>query len=398
VTRSNWITIGLCALAVLFLLPRVANAAMGNFVNAQLLRSILDHSYPPNVQPSRLRWAEETLFGSGTTQGVSLSHGYLLFAQASLVQGNLAKADEYFVRAISFDPQDRIAHLGLGNLNERLGRPVQALDEWRLAAAGPRKIGEAKRYAQMGLYADVIRTYEDALAIDPSQQEAYSGLALTYAQHGEPEYAAAIWRRALTRLPQWSDAYAQLGSLLYWQLSSQSEGLTVLQDCVTGATNPAGCYYYLGRANQERGDSGAAIRFFTLSTQLSPASGDNWAALGEVYFTLGKYDVAAEMYDRAASLGAHPVWRWLGALGAGRSFLAAGDYPRAVERLESALAAAQRQRVGPQYLSEILITLGKAYEAGSNFEQAAGAYQRTLEGDPGNSEAASALARLGAKQ
>ena len=396
-TRRRGITIGLCALAVLFLLPRAANAALGNFVNIQLLRSILDHGHPPDVQPSRLRWAEEILFGSGTTQGVSLAHGYLLFAQVSLEQGNLAKADEYFLRAISVDPRDRIAHLGLGNQIERLGRPVQAVDEWRLAGAGPRKISEAKRYAQMGLYADVIRTYEDALAIDPSQQEAYSGLALTYAQHGESENAAALWRRALTRLPQWSEPYAQLGYLLYWRLSSQSEGVAVLQECVTAAVNPAGCYYYLGKVSQERGDSGAAIRFLTLSTQLLPASGDNWAALGEIYFVLGKYDVAAEMYDRAASLGDHPVWRWLGPLGAGRAFLAAGDYPRAVERLESALAAAQRQRIGLPYLSEILNTLGKAYEAGGNFEQAARAYQRTLEGDPGNLEAASALARLGAK-
>lgn len=394
----RWFVIGLLAVALVLLLPRLTSDVTSNFVTIQLLRSALGQGYSESLQRERLQWAEATLFGSHGTQRLSSSRYYRLLGQVSLEQGNLAKAEEYLIRTIALDSKDRIAHLRLGDTYESLGQHNKAVDEWRLAGAGSRKAGEAMSYSKRGMYDAAVRTYEYALEIDPYLEGAYHGLAWTYTQQSKFEKAADVWRRALTARPQWSEPYTQLGSLLYWQLSSRSEGLAVLEECVRVVINPSGCYYYLGRANQDRGDFAAAIRFFLISTQLSPTSGDAWAALGEVYYQLGQYEKAAEMYDRASSVGNHPVWRWLGSLGAGRAFLASGDHSRATERLQNALAAAQRQRVGLPYLSEILIALGQVYEARGDFEQATRVYERTLERDPGNLEAQSALARLRSKR
>ena len=65
-------------------------------------------------------------------------------------------------------------------------------------------------YRENGLYREALRSYQDAIDIDPGDPEHYNGLGITYWHMGEKEMAAAAWQKSLLIQPDENSAQGWL--------------------------------------------------------------------------------------------------------------------------------------------------------------------------------------------
>ena len=65
-------------------------------------------------------------------------------------------------------------------------------------------------YREHGLYREALRSYQDAIDIDPGDPEHYNGLGITYWHMGEKEMAAAAWQKSLLIQPDENSAQGWL--------------------------------------------------------------------------------------------------------------------------------------------------------------------------------------------
>lgn len=65
-------------------------------------------------------------------------------------------------------------------------------------------------YQEHGLYAEALRTYQDAIELHPGDADTYNGLGVTYWYMGEKEMAVAAWEKSLSIQPEDNSAQGWL--------------------------------------------------------------------------------------------------------------------------------------------------------------------------------------------
>lgn len=115
-----------------------------------------------------------------------------LYTQA----GDLTAALDDYRQAIALDPDLAVAHKGRGRVCHMVGSFEQALQHFDAAALlAPRDphiaLGRADLLADMGRYAAAIEGYQQALAIDSSNEAAYRSLAWIQATCPEASFRNA---------------------------------------------------------------------------------------------------------------------------------------------------------------------------------------------------------------
>jgi tetratricopeptide (TPR) repeat protein len=150
--------------------------------------------------------------------------------------------------------------------------------------------------------------YRRALALDPTNDGAYVGLATAYEQLREHQKAEDTYYQAITQRRSYWGAYNTLG-VYYYNNGRPKEALEMFQrvvdlapDSFRGLNNVGGALYALGR-NEE------AKARFTKSRSIRP----NFTAssnLGTIYYFEGDYQRAADYFAEAIAIerGRFDVW------------------------------------------------------------------------------------------
>jgi protein O-mannosyl-transferase len=165
---------------------------------------------------------------------------------AYMENGDAAAAFPHFLAATQYAPDLASAHYNLGVLLHRQGQLPQAADEYRLAIAHP---GEAQEAAQ-----------------------AHNNLGLIYLNLNNLPTAKSEFDKALALNPNEVNSYIARGTALY-QLGKMDDAIADFTQAASRSRSPVS-YYWLGRAEEAKGDFVRAKGAYRVALQLAPGMQD----------------------------------------------------------------------------------------------------------------------------
>ena len=178
------------------------------------------------------------------------------------------------------------------------------------------------------------------------------------------------------------------------KVSPESQTLVTAPEA-TAQANPdsAQAQFELGNAYVQAGQWDQALAAFQKAIELDPNFQGAYANLGVVYYQLEKLDLAASQYKKALELDPNDgdVAYYLGALYLQQALL--NNNPANPDLLNQAIAQLEHARELDPNLAEPYFSLGVAYNALNQPEEAIQAFETFLERDSGQDPRASQEAK-----
>ena len=222
---------------------------------------------------------------------------------------NVESAISVFRQASALDPNYALAYAGLGRAYWRkyeLSRDAQWVNESRDACEQALRLDSklaaahvclGTLYAGTGSYEQAAEQLERAVEAEPTNDDAYRGLAHAYERLGKLAEAENTYQRAIRLRPDYWAGYSNLGRFYFGQ-ARYAEAEQMFQKVVTLAPDSFLGYYSLGGVELSAGEYTDAIESLehSIAIRPSPAAYSN---LGTTYFYLRRYADAGSAYQKA---------------------------------------------------------------------------------------------------
>jgi len=203
-----------------------------------------------------------------------------------------------------------------------------------------------------GQYAEAAAEFQRGIELEPTDEDAYIGLALAYEHEGAINEAEKAYQSAITARPNSSVAYNSLGTF-YIRRNENDKALLMFQKVIALAPEGYGAYVNLGATYTNMGRYADAVEPLKKSITIRPFYAA-YVNLGTAYFGLNQFAQAASAYEKAVNLSPQQYVTW-GNLGDARKYLgeksqALVAYHRAVELADEELKVNPRD---PDVLSSL---------------------------------------------
>lgn len=309
-------------------------------------------------------------------------------AEALIAMGKGADAEAELRQAIQIDPKSALAHSRLARAQLALARPADAVASARQATTLDDKFGEGFAMLGLAIVAENLKNWSDGITqaqqgafLDPDNPHVQAAVGRVFEANGQLEQAAKAYRQALTVDPAYGPARF---ALIQAELNRGNRDGAIAEAkklAAGGATSPD-IERLIGEDAVRRLDYANAIPFLERATRGLPGNPDGWALLGRAYHANGRYDNAAEAYKKAVELAPQNLnYRSTYGLILGQ----AGE-------LEKGLAELQKVTGTPGYKDAAGWTnLGWIYRNLNKPQESIAAYQKALELDPKQEQAALGL-------
>jgi eukaryotic-like serine/threonine-protein kinase len=235
----------------------------------------------------------------------------------SSVPENLESAVAEFTRALNLDPGYAAAYASLGRaywakyestkdqqwIPKMRNACEQALKLVPSSAAGNTCLGMLEQGT--GRYQEAASAFQLAIDADPTEDFAYSGLALAYEHLGRMELAEQTYQKAVKAHPENPSDYAMLGSFYdgeahYAAAAEQFEkAVSLAPDVAEYGSSLGGTYLFAGVYPKAENALQKAI-------SLQP-SYEAYSNLGQTYFLERKFEDAISAFEQATVLGERQI-------------------------------------------------------------------------------------------
>jgi serine/threonine protein kinase/tetratricopeptide (TPR) repeat protein len=252
------------------------------------------------------------------SHGTQVAAAYTLYLQGRGYLQNYDRPENndsainVFQQALKLDPTYALAFAGLGDaywkkfaddkdpqwVQKSRGSCQTAVSLDSNLAAAHECLGTL--YSGTGRYEDAVVEFESALKAEPTNDDAYRGLAKTYEQLGKLPEAEKIYQRAIDLRPQYWAGYSWLGAF-YQNQDRYADAAKMFSKVISLAPNSFRGYYNLAAANVSQGQYAEAIANLNHSISIRPSS-TAYANLGMAYFCLRRFDEAAQSFEQAVKL------------------------------------------------------------------------------------------------
>ena len=200
-------------------------------------------------------------------------------------------------------------------------------------------------YGGTGRYEDAVAQFESAVATEPTNDDAYRGLADAYERLGKLVEAEKTYRRAIELRPHYWAGYSWLGRFYYHQ-ARYAEAASMFSQVVALAPDSIRGYYDLGTVYYSQGRYADAISMLQHSIAIRPTA-EGYSNLGNAYFYLQRYGEAAVAQEQAVKFSPTDYMLWWNL--ADSSYWAPGKRPQAVDAYRRTISlATERLRVNPR--------------------------------------------------
>jgi len=286
--------------------------------------------------------------------------GYVAQATIALEQRDLAAALPPLQRALELRPDHAVANNMLGAVLVRCGRAAEAVQHFRRVLerdADARQppdllaahfgLGEAAE--AQGQLKEAVAHFRAALPLDPDAARILRRLARALAALGRPDEAAQALEQAVQSDSDAADARRELAALRMRQ-GRLDEAIEQYRKLLAAQPDDASARYNLGAALGRQGRTPEALEHFRAALRgradwLEPMSAVAWILATDADAAVRDPAEAVRLAERAAELASHA-----GASGAvlasvldtlAAAYAAAGQFDRAVQTAESAIAAVE---------------------------------------------------------
>jgi tetratricopeptide (TPR) repeat protein len=333
--------------------------------------------------PEGLAFADKAVAADASSAIAHTARG-----EALIALGKLADAEAALRRAVELDPKSALAHSRLALAQIRLARFADAVASARKATEVDDKYGEG--FAALGgaLLAADPRNWSDAIAqaqqgafLDPKNPIVQAAVGKVFEANGQLEQASNAYRRALEADPAFAPARL---ALIQAELNrgNRDVALAEAKKVATEMPSSPDIQLLIGEMSVRKGDYAEALAYLEKAVKGLPGNPDGWALLGRSYHAVRRYDEAAEAFGKAVELSpANVNYRSTYGLILGQ----AGD-------LEKGLAELQKVTASPGYKDAAgWANLGWIYRNLNRPQESIAAYQKALELDPKQEQAALGL-------
>jgi tetratricopeptide (TPR) repeat protein len=199
---------------------------------------------------SRQTEAAIKLAMTGVKVAPQMITAWVTLGQALKSARQYGAAEEAYQHAIRQDGMDSLARRGLGDLLISMGRPEEAIREFKLALQRRPDLvsaymGWGSALACLGRNQEALDQYEKALALQPRMPEGEFAAGFVLAKLGKVKEAERRYRRALNARPDFAAAWLNLGSLLrdqgseLYAAAAMERAVALRPDMITGWVNLA---------------------------------------------------------------------------------------------------------------------------------------------------------------
>jgi tetratricopeptide (TPR) repeat protein len=143
-----------------------------------------------------------------------------------------------------------------------------AAADWVVASVAFQR-SEGKRFLARREYAQAIRAYSEAIAINPRDDAAFLGRAIAQGANGNLEAALRDYQQAIRINPLLTVAYVGQGAILI-QLNRHDEAIEACSRAIALDARNARAYFNRGVAREARHDPVGAAQDFEKAAQLDP--------------------------------------------------------------------------------------------------------------------------------
>ena len=233
---------------------------------------------------------------------------------------NLDSAVQVFERALAIDPGYALAYAGLGDAywkKYRSNKEPSWIEKSRAACQQASRLDSKLSSAHTclgalsagtGNYQEAAREFERAVETEPTNDDAFRGLAGAYERLGKPEEAENTYRRAIELRPHYWAAYNWLGAFYYRHVRFR-EAAEMFNQVVALAPDSFLGYSNLGATYVEQARYADAIKILEQSIAIRP-SDYGYTNLGNAYFFLRRYEEADQAYQQAIKLSEKDSLLW----------------------------------------------------------------------------------------
>jgi predicted Zn finger-like uncharacterized protein len=308
----------------------------------------------------------------------SLAEAYLGLSRVALLGGELEKARASANKALELDPhllKDGRLQRGtvlwrLGQLDEAVVELEKAKEEDPRSVTIPITLG-AVLY-EKGDMAGAEKNLSLALTREPSNHEALYYLAVVKAKRAEYTGAIEQMRLAVEKAPQRADYRYTLGDI-YRKDERFAEAIEEWKKTIELDPKNADAYEALGRVYL---DTGArvedAIAAFDNALAVDPKRKRVLGAIGDAFFTAGRWDEAVRRYEKALKEAPELTYIYYKI---GRAWSEREQHGRAIDWYKKAVAAEPQNAMAYYYL-------GFSYKDRFKKKDAAAAFKKYLELKP----------------
>jgi Flp pilus assembly protein TadD len=228
------------------------------------------------------------------------------------LEGDLAEAKRWFLRALELDPKDASAHFNLGGLHDRAGLEDGAILHYRQAIALKRKhlnarINLTRLLTERGLFEEATLHASKAVQIAPKDARTYTSVGLVLVAQGRHEEAIEAFRKAFTVQPKHTSSRYRL-ALSLWALDRDAEAIAALREIRLKHRNLNDVNLSLARFLMETDEPNlhsAAEAAAIIQPVINVDSPHRVAAhevLAQCQAELGRFDLAVATIDRGLAL------------------------------------------------------------------------------------------------
>lgn len=338
---------------------------------------------------------------------------YLLRGRIYTEINQFQTADSILQKALDLDPEYqgiwfRLGHNAFQQENYREALSYYIKEQEAFAKRGHRYSSEARSavlvqmgrcYSRLGQIDSAVQIYEEVIAGDSTQSEAYADLGQLYKNEGDFERGLKYYRKAAELAPE-NLEYRYFYGYLLLQTGDPQAAAQVLEKVAKQQPWHYGAHYNLGLALLRLGQSEAGQAHLARADSLQdidydvatakwtvrtfPDNTRRWIHLGDLYQKTGRYQEAKQAYQTALYLEpANSILRNKLA----NVYASLGNVEEAVEIYTAILE-------GDSSLVRVWINLGLAYAAAERRQMAKQAWEKALQQEPGHPVAARYLREL----
>jgi tetratricopeptide (TPR) repeat protein len=333
--------------------------------------------------PGALATAQKAVAAGSSSAIAHVAHGEALIAMAKN-----AEAEAALRQAIQLDPKSALAYSRLARAQLALARPAEAVASAKKATELDASFGEGFAILGVAMVAQDPKTWSDAIAqaqqgafLDPDNPHVQNAVGKIFEANGQFEQAANAYRRAVTADPAFGPARFALIQAELNRGNREGAIAEAKKIAAGGATSPD-IERLIGEDAVRRQDYAAGIPYLERATKGLPGNPDGWALLGRAYHAARRYDEAADAYEKAVNLAPQNTnYRTTYGLILGL----AGE-------LDKGLAELQKVTSSSGYKDAVgWVNLGWVYRNMNKAQESIAAYQKALQLDPKQEQAALGL-------
>ena len=217
----------------------------------------------------------------------------------------IAKSRQACSKAVDLGNAGAAGHVCLGVIDSGTGKYQEAVDQFQRAAQleptnEDALTGLGSAYESLGKPQDAETTYKKIVQLRPSYWRGYNLLGVFYLRQAQYDDAAKMFQKVIERTPESFLGYENLGAAYLYQ-TNYAEAIKPLEQSL--AIRPtANTYSNLGTAYYYQHRFEDAARNYERAVQLADKDYTNWGNVGEAYYLSGERDKARQAFQKGIEL------------------------------------------------------------------------------------------------